>query len=192
MPSIAAHMAVMKCVSEELEIESRDFIKGNLLPDIQMEDGHYRKQGKYFLVPDVHYYKSHFDLYHPLNLGYYVHLLLDYYFLEELVPINIGNLDVFEEKIMYNEYSLINGLIVQEFKLEVSILKEILSDFQENIDQEKLAYSLRCLSNLCVGKTTYLHFQEFKVFLYEIAGVIVKEIESYASKSNKLLICSRK
>lgn len=178
-------MAVAKLVSENLKIKDIAFIKGNILPDILLEeDGHYKKQGKYYLIPDTDYYKNNFDLSNPFYLGYYVHLLLDRYFLEEFVPKNISNLDVFADKTMYNDYSLINYQLVKKFKLDVDYLKENLKDFLVAIDKNKLDYNLECLSNTIIGETKYLKFQEFSNFLYDIAQIISKEIKDYAGKSD--------
>lgn len=189
MPSIAAHMVVAKLVSENLNIDDSDFIKGNLLPDIiSKENSHHRIKGKYFLVPDLDYFKDNLDLNNSLYLGYYAHLLLDKYFLEEFVPQNIANLDVFRNEIIYNKYSIINYQLVKEFDLNVEYLKRILTDFNVDICKDKLDYNLYCLSIIDNGKTKYLNFQDFAKFLRDISQGISKELENYASKSNKLFV----
>ncbi len=192
MPSIAAHMAVAKLVGEELKINDREFIKGNLLPDIILKkNSHLTKRGTYFLIPDTDYFRNNFDLHHSLYLGYYVHLLLDKYFLEEFVPKNISNLDVFQDETMYNDYNLINYQIVKRFKLDVESLKKILCNFSVDINKEKLDYNLECLSITNVGKTACLDFLNFSIFLYDISQVISKEIENYGSEANQLFLRSR-
>lgn len=178
MPSIAGHMVVAKLVAEKLKISDPEFIRGNLLPDIiEKEDSHHKIKGKYFLVPDLNYFKYNLDLNNNLNLGYYVHLLLDKYFLEDFILENISNLDVFENKIIYNEYSQINYQLVKKFKLDVEYLKKILKKFEVSINLDKLEYNLQCLSSTKVGETSYLKFQDFSKFLYDISQVISKEIE---------------
>ena len=105
MPSIAGHMVIAKLVSEILCINDKDFIKGNLLPDVILnKESHHKIKGTYFLVPDLDYFKNNLDLNNKLELGYYTHLLLDYYFLEEYVPKVIKDLTVFETGIIYKEY----------------------------------------------------------------------------------------
>jgi len=185
MPSIAGHMVVAKLVQENLKIESQEFIKGNLLPDIiKKKNSHHKRKGKYFLIPDLNYFQKHLDLTKPLQLGYYTHLLLDQYFLEEFIPKNISNLDVFQNKIIYDEYNQINYLLVKAFRLDVKYLIEILEDFPTDIKKNKLNYNLKCLQLTDVGETTYLKYKDFAKFLYEISKVISKEIEAYANQSN--------
>ena len=193
MPSIAAHMVVAKLVAEKLKIKDPDFIKGNLLPDIiAKKDSHHKIKGKYFYIPGLDYFKDNLDFNNSLNLGYYVHLLLDKYFLEEFVLENISNLDVFKNKIIYNEYNKINYQLVRKFELDVESLKEVLKKFEVSIDTDKLNYNLECLSIVDVGETTYLKFQDFSNFLYNISQVISKEIEDYAGKSSGLFLRFRK
>ncbi len=74
MPSIAGHMVVAKLVSEKLNINDSNFIKGNLLPDIVLEsDSHHRKKGTYYEVPDIEYFRNKLDLANKLYLGYFVY-----------------------------------------------------------------------------------------------------------------------
>ena len=45
MPSIAAHMAVAKLISDKLYIDKEEFYKGNILPDIiDIPDSHHKMQ----------------------------------------------------------------------------------------------------------------------------------------------------
>ncbi len=185
MPSIAAHMVVAKQVGQILKIEDPEFIKGNLLPDIiKNKNSHHKIKGNHFSIPDLNYFKTNLDLYNPLYLGYYTHLLLDYYFLEQFIPKNISNLDVFHTKIIYNEYDNLNYQLIQKFHLNINYLKTTLKKFKVKIDKKKLNYNLDCLSITKLEETTYLKFEDFSKFLSEISYVISKEIKKYASKPN--------
>lgn len=178
MPSIAAHMVVAKLVSECLQIDDLDFIRGNLLPDIiNLKDSHHKIKGKYFLIPDLDYFKKHLDLNNHLYLGYYVHLLLDKYFLEDFVIKNISNLNVFKDRIIYHEYDMINYGLVKLFNLDVDKMISILSVFDENIDEKKLNYNLQCLLNKVDGETIYLKLDDFADFLYSISKTISEEVQ---------------
>lgn len=183
MPCIAGHMVVAKLVSEKLNINDSDFIKGNLLPDIILEpDSHHKIKGTYYYVPDLEYFKNKLDLTNKLYLGYYVHLLLDYYFLENFVPNNISDLSVFENGIMYKEYDMINYQLVKRFNLDVENLKKILMNFSEKINKETLVYNLDCLSLTIIEETDYLKFDSFATFLIEISEIISEAIEKYTNK----------
>ena len=41
MPGIASHMVVAKLVGEKLKLNSDDFIQGNIMPDILLENLNY-------------------------------------------------------------------------------------------------------------------------------------------------------
>ena len=57
MPNISAHMIVAVEVAKRLNINSDEFIKGNLLPDIiDMEDSHHKVQNGVYMVPDIEYF----------------------------------------------------------------------------------------------------------------------------------------
>ena len=180
MPSIAAHMAVADLVSKNLKIDSEDFIRGNLLPDITIDlDSHHRIEGKMFYTVDIEYFKNKLDLSNPLYLGYYTHLLLDSYYEEVYLPNNVTNKNIFKDRIIYKEYDLINYQLVNKFNLDVIYLKNILSNYDVDIDSDKLDLNLRCLSNTIVGDTEYLKFEPFSEFLYDISKVISEEIKKY-------------
>ena len=109
MPSIAAHMICAKLVSDSLNINSDDFIKGNLLPDIiDKKDSHCKIKGKYYYIPNIEYFLENLDLSNKMDLGYLTHLLLDRYFLEEYIYEVVNGEEVFLSRIMYREYDIIN------------------------------------------------------------------------------------
>ena len=87
MPNISSHMIVAKLVSEKLHINDSDFLKGNLLPDVvNNSNSHHKIPGKYYIIPDTEFFKQKLNLKNKLELGYFTHLLLDKYFLEEYIP----------------------------------------------------------------------------------------------------------
>ena len=187
MPSIAAHMVIAKLVSDNLNINNEDFIRGNLLPDITSDiDSHHRKMGKMFYTVDIDYFKNKLDLNNPLYLGYYTHLLLDSYFEEEYLPSTITYTDIFKDRTMYKEYDLINYEIVKKFNLDVEYLTTILKKYNVDINKEKLDLNIKCLSNTQVGETKYLKFEPFSDFLLNISNVISDEIRNYVSTNNTI------
>lgn len=190
MPSIAAHMTIAKLLSEKLDIEEEDFYRGNLLPDVisaTREASHFKVQGEHFLVPDLEDAKRNLTLTESMYLGYYTHLLLDKYFLEEFVPIYIRRFDLFKTKEMYSDYDEINGFIVTSFGLDVETITKILSEnYGCDIDKEKLEKNISCLNNEKNGEGIYLKKEQFRYFLEEVSDKIYDDVKVYTKKtSNK-------
>lgn len=182
MPSIAAHMVVAKLVSDNLKINSPDFIIGNALPDVISNPlSHHKIQGKYYLIPDIDFFREKLDLNENLELGYFTHLLLDKYFLEEFVLDNVKDLKIFENKTIYNEYDKINYSLLKKFDIDSLKLIKILGKISLDVDEEKLDKNIKCLSNKELGETEYLDFDKLSSFLYNISFRISKEIKKYAN-----------
>ena len=181
MPNISAHMIVAKLVSEKLNINDPDFIKGNLLPDIvNNAQSHHKIQGKYYLIPNIDFFKQKLNLKQKLELGYLTHLLLDKYFLEEYIPYNTSDLKIFANKMIYKEYDLINYQLVKQFNLDTLYLKNILKEIQGNINKKELEKNLQCLMNTETGETRYLNLEKFSAFLYNVSKKISEELKEYA------------
>jgi hypothetical protein len=94
MPSWSIHCVIAKKVNEYLKLDENTFLLGNILPDVDDEINEY---GSYFShyygtlrcsgcqgeeLPDIQRflkkYKDNID--NPIMMGYYCHLLTDYYF----------------------------------------------------------------------------------------------------------------
>ena len=73
MPNISAHLIVGREVGKRLNINSDDFMRGNVLPDvIDMKDSHHKiKKGIYF-IPNIlkRFICSFKSLIHPLYIKY--------------------------------------------------------------------------------------------------------------------------
>jgi len=107
MPSWPIHLAIAKKVNEKLKLNKDLFYYGNLIPDVDRNSpinkykAHYYDNNlPYFNCPKEHMininlflkdYKD--DLTNPLILGYYCHLLADYYY----------NLNVYTTKWLYDD-----------------------------------------------------------------------------------------
>ena len=82
MPSITPHMVVATEVAKILNINSEDFIRGNLLPDIiDIKNSHHKVESGIYMIPDIDYFIKKLDLTNDLDLGYLTHLLLDKHYL---------------------------------------------------------------------------------------------------------------
>lgn len=185
MPSICAHMVVATEVSKKLNINSDDFIRGNLLPDIiAIEDSHHKIKNGVYLVPNISYFLNTLDLSKDLNIGYLTHLLLDKYYLEDYLAKLYYNKNIFLDSKIYNDYNYLNYRLIKKFKLNIKYLEKILFKYNCNIDEEKLKYNLECLRQKKDGTTKYLDFYSFSKFLYDISDTISKELVDYANKSS--------
>ena len=187
MPSIAAHMAVAKKVGENLNIYNEDFIRGNLLPDLYEDKtaSHYKKQGTFFLIPDMELAENSLDLNNYQDLGYYVHLLVDLYYLEDFLAKKAPNIDVFEERIIYKDYDNINIDIVKHFNLDVPYIINVLSKYNIKVDKRKLDKNIECLSITSIGPTKYLKNPEFPVFLDNISLKISEDIKKFVKNDDR-------
>ena len=184
MPGIAPHMIVAKLVSEKLNFQEKDIYKGSLLPDIlkgKKTKTHYKVQKEYFEVPDTDYYKENYDIKNPMNLGYFIHLALDKYYLEDFIPNKIQNYQIFDDKDLYKDYDYLNEDLVNYFELEVEKIEKILEYTKEDIDEEKLKKNIRMLKNKEKGKTKYINLQDFIEFLKISSEKITKEIQNIES-----------
>ena len=182
MPNISSHMAVAVKVSEILEIDDPLFIEGNLLPDLyrNKEKSHFKKMGKKYLVPNIEYVKSTFDLSNKLYLGYLVHLLLDKYYLEDYLLVRYPSKDVFEDKKIYNDYDILNKDIIDYFNMNIEYLENTLSKININgIDRVKLQNNIKFLRLNKDGDLLYLNKEDFLTFLNDIALKIVNEIKEF-------------
>lgn len=184
MPSIASHMVIASLVSKKLKIKNPDFVIGNILPDIiNNKDSHHKIDGKYLLIPDVNYFKEKLNLFNMKDVGYYAHILLDKYYLEDyLIPIILKYND-FDYKIMYNDYDKINYLLVCKFDLNTKYIINLLRNYNLNIDKVKLETNIKFLLNKNSGTLKYIDINSYLIFLKKTAQKISKEIKNYASKS---------
>jgi len=187
MPSIGAHMVVGHLVGEKLNIETDDFIRGNLLPDIiDSKDSHHKIKGSIYLIPDINYWLNNLDFTNDLYIGYLVHLLLDKHYLEDYLGNLYPNQNVFIDGLIYKDYDYINNKLVTDIGLDINKLVKILSNFNCIFSKEKLQYNIECLSQYTPGITRYIDYESFITFLKEISNVISKELYSYANKHKEL------
>ena len=127
MPSWPIHLSIAKKVNEKLKLNKDLFYYGNLIPDVDKNSSINRYQAHYydknlpcFNCPKEHminidlFLKDYKDnLSNPLILGYYCHLLADYYY----------NLKVYTTKWVCDEENNIIGIKLKNNKI-VSLDKE--------------------------------------------------------------------
>lgn len=178
MPNVAGHMAVAKKVSELLKIDSDDFYRGNLIPDLYKDKvkSHYKIQGKKFLIPDIEKIEKEIDLTNLTDLGILSHLLLDKYYFDEFL-LDLDPKEFSNNKI-YDEYDIINKDIVNYFKLDTKRIIKAFSDIKiKDIEKIKLEKNISYLQLEVDGKTKLLNKDNFIIFLNDSSLRIVKEIK---------------
>ena len=177
MPNISGHMAVAKRVSEILGIDSDDFYRGNLLPDLYEDKikSHYKVKGELFYIPDIEEAKKNLNLKDLNDLGVLSHLLLDKYYFGEYLKDN----SFFRDKSIYKDYDIINKDIVKYFDLDVERIINSFKHFKEDISTSKLDVNIRCIQLNEGGITKYLDKDDFIRFLEESSERIAKELENY-------------
>lgn len=193
MPNICAHMIVAKEVGKKIGINSDDYYRGNVLPDVISDmDSHHRIQGDIFQVPDVKWFIDKLNLDDEEQIGYLVHLLLDKHYLEDYLSKYFKNAEIFANKKIYHDYDAINHDLVERFNLDVSYLSKILSRFKRtDILHDKLKYNIECLNQNINEKPVYLDIDSFSNFLLNISDVIYKELMEYVNKYRKLHVHTR-
>ena len=189
MPNISAHMIVAKEVSKILNINSDDFIKGNLLPDIiDLENSHHKILYDDYLIPDIDYFVDRIDFDNDLYIGYLTHLLLDKHYLIDYIKVLYSKTNVFSNGIIYDDYNFLNVLLVDKFELDIDYLVNVLSNYDCKILEKKLKYNIEYLKQRTNGNPRYLDFESFSQFLLDVSNVISKELVYYANKRGKLFI----
>lgn len=181
MPGIVAHMCVAKLVGEKLGINDSDFYLGNLLPDIikgDKMDTHYKVQGKMFHVPDASAYLRTHSLEKSLEKGYYTHLLLDYYYMEEFLPSITNDREVFQNKIVYHDYDNSNASLIKKFHLDVDYLKSVLQTHDDDIDLKRLKKNLSCLDIRGNDSMKLFSIEEFESFIEDSSRRIISELST--------------
>ena len=192
MPNIGAHMVVAKLISKLLNLDSDDFIRGNLLPDvIDVKNSHHKIVDGIYMVPDIEYFSKKLDLTKDLQVGYLAHLLLDKHFLNDYIKKLYPNENIFKDGYVYKDYDIVNARLVSKFKLDIEKIEDILSKYDCKILEEKLKYNIECLKQKTTGATKYLDFESFSVFLIDTSYVISEELIKYANKYRKLYIRTR-
>lgn len=189
MPSIASHFVVAKLVYKKIndsgqKIDKEEFYKGNILPDIiKMNNSHYKIKGKYYLIPDIKEYRKNVDINKDINIGYLCHLLLDKYFLEEYVIENIENYDkiqLFSSKMMYNDYTNMNALLVKKYNLDLAFINKIMKKYKEELNENKYKLNIDSINDKTIGKLQFIDFDKFCSFLEDTSKKIyniLKEVK---------------
>ena len=162
MASIIMHIAVAnqlyKKINNKVNIKYNDYILGSIAPDISKTLNENRKES-HFLdnskgIPNINMFLKKYlnTLDNSFNLGYFIHLYTDNLFYQDFYQLFIqddflqskvkclnGNvLNLTKEdrrKLLYNDYSNLNNLLIDEYNLNLELFYNEFIEPQTNITE---------------------------------------------------------
>lgn len=161
MASSLIHMCVAKEVNKFLKRNEKDILIGTIAPDISKYLGQ-TKEESHFLdnvaddIPNIERFLNKYrnNLTNDFVMGYYIHLYTDYLWFKYFITnfskqdfiYTLDNKKLFlseEEKLeyIYNDYTNLNGQLIDEYNIELSIFYEEqpqLENIIEEIPMDKL------------------------------------------------------
>ena len=145
MASAIIHIAVAKEINKNLNMNEKELFLGTIAPDISRQLGETKVKGHFLpnADTDIPILKKFLIKYgdkltNSFIMGYYIHLFTDYlwwkYFIPEVTnnnnyikllndnKIKCNNEEI--AKIIYNDYSNLNILLIEEYNLDLSLFYE--------------------------------------------------------------------
>jgi len=158
MASAIIHLAVASEVNKFLNRDYKQFMIGSIAPDIWKQVGEPSKSPSHFKdsednnIPnlDRFLYKYKDMLKDDFVLGYYIHLLTDYYWFKYFLPslfnekksiltkLDGTKLYLTENELgdyIYNDYTNINVKVIDEYQLRLDLFYEELPDIKDIITE---------------------------------------------------------
>ena len=145
MASAIIHIAVTKEINKNLHMNEKELFLGTIAPDISKQIGESKLKSHFLTnkdsdLPNLEAFldKYQSSLTNPFIMGYYIHLFTDYlwfkYFISEITNsndyiklLNGNKIKCNKEeltKIIYNDYSNLNILLIEEYNLDLSLFYE--------------------------------------------------------------------
>jgi len=205
MASAIMHICVAKKVNEYLNMDEKMLYLGTIAPDISKQIGE-SKNKSHFLkdedIPDVNmFYNKYKDyLNNPFEMGYYIHLLTDYYWFKEFIPKRIKNIKLKmnnEElklkpgdigKIIYSDYTNLNINLIDHYDLTLKLFYEELEYPRTRINEipiNKLKVIVDqmglIVKNSTGNKTIMMEPDDIYAFLDETSEIIIETIKEERS-----------
>ena len=142
MASAIIHIAVAKEINKDLHMNEKELFLGTIAPDISKQIGESKVKSHFLpnentdlpnLEKFLNKYKDNLNI--PFIMGYYIHLFTDYLWFKHFMPeitncndyiklLNGHKINCSEEeitKIIYNDYSNLNILLIEEYNLALSL-----------------------------------------------------------------------
>lgn len=205
MASAIMHICVAKKVNEYLNMDEKMLYLGTIAPDISKQIGE-SKNKSHFLkdedIPDVNmFYNKYKDyLNNPFEMGYYIHLLTDYYWFKEFIPKRIKNIKLKMNnqelklkpgdigKIIYSDYTNLNINLIDHYDLTLKLFYEELEYPRTRINEipiNKLKVIVDqmglIIKNSTGNKTIMMEPDDIYEFLDETAEIIIETIKEERS-----------
>ena len=145
MASAVIHIAVAKEINKDLKMKEKELFLGAIAPDISKQLGESKVKSHFLLndksdlpILDNFLDKYQDNLNNPFIMGYYIHLFTDYlwfkYFISEITNdndyiklLNENKITCSKEeisKLIYNDYTNLNILLIEEYNLDLSLFYE--------------------------------------------------------------------
>lgn len=145
MASAVIHIAVAKEINKDLKMKEKELFLGAIAPDISKQLGESKVKSHFLLndksdlpILDNFLDKYQDNLNNPFIMDYYIHLFTDYlwfkYFISEITNdndyiklLNENKITCSKEeisKLIYNDYTNLNILLIEEYNLDLSLFYE--------------------------------------------------------------------
>ncbi len=212
MASAIIHMCVAKKISEHFNFDSKEYYLGSIAPDLSKQIG-MTKTASHFLnihqegVPNIEAFLNKYrdTLDNPFNFGYFVHLYTDrVWFKEFMTKAKFNNcvklldntiIETSEEEIwnlIYNDYTNLNTLLLDEYNLDLSLFYEDFKVPDTNIDEipvQKLDILLEKMADIIMmaktDKEYVFDLDTINYFIDYCSDKIIKKIDEYGLKVPK-------
>jgi len=200
MPSFGFHIAVANKVAEKIKVDKNDFLFGNILPDvfngfmltdykiIPRVDTHYGKVTGVPL-PDPEKFLQEHGIENDVKLGYYVHLLADFYFNKHTIDKfgdGRGNSEKQNDCVKFSDEMVLNSYFAMpQYSENISKNSPIEITDEEVKMVERYFLNFRTMiANEPKREYQIFSREELNVLLDEIVGFIMRGLENDYSKVN--------
>lgn len=209
MASSVIHMAVANEVNKVLKRDNSKLLIGSIAPDISKQIGQDRtishfifEDGLIDLDKFLDKYKNNLD--DDFVLGYYIHLLTDYfwfkYFMPEITNYSIiktldgKELNLSKEEIckyIYNDYTNINIRVINEYNMDLKIFFNELPEIKNIIEEipiDKLQVIIDKAGNIIMnstnGKNYTFDIKNIKQFISFTKDLIINKCKELGIENN--------
>ena len=155
MASSIIHVAVANELNKKLNVDRNQLLIGSIAPDISKQIGE-TKNMSHFLdygnsIPNLERFLLKYEdrLNDPFVLGYYIHLITDYFWFKYFIP------EVYDENFVmtkldgttvkctgqmfqlyiYNDYTNMNAKLIEKYDLNIDFLYDCIPDIADIIEE---------------------------------------------------------